>query len=454
MSLGGLRGECQGSTVAGPLDTLGARMLQRLHLINVGPAPEMEVELSPRINLITGDNGLGKSFLLDISWWALTRTWPAGVNHRLVSGRMARPRGSGRASIEFRFDGAATTSGYVAEFDRQAQAWRGRPGRPANPGLVLYAQADGSFSLWDPARNYWRTAGDVDVSERRPAYVFSPGEVWDGLRADDGAVICNGLLTDWALWQKERGEAIEWLADVLKALSPPGDQLAPGELVRLGIDSVQDIPTIRMPYGLDVPVLHASAGIRRIVALAYLLVWSWREHDRASDQLDQPRARQVIFLIDELEAHLHPRWQRQILGPLLDIVGSLAEEDASVQIVAATHSPLVAASMEPLYNEVLDAWFDLDLDTRAEPPRVVLERRPFVRRGDASSWLTSEAFDLKEARSFEAEKAIQDALALLRGELPAAELGRVDAALRASMPGVDPFWIRWSAFVERARGTP
>lgn len=429
-------------------------MLQHLHLTNVGPAPEMEAELAPRINLITGDNGLGKSFLLDIAWWALTRTWPAKVNSRLVSGLMARPRGPGPASIEFRFDGAATTTGYTSEFDRHTQAWRGRAGRPANPGLVLYAQADGSFSLWDPARNYWRTAGDVDVSERRPAYVFSPREVWDGLKADDGAVLCNGLLTDWALWQREGGEAIAWLEDVLRALSPPGDVLAPGDLTRLGIDNVQDIPTIRMPYGVDVPVLHASAGIRRIVALAYLLVWSWREHHRASDQLEQPRARQVIFLIDEIEAHLHPRWQRRILKPLLDIVRSLAEDDASVQIVAATHSPLIAASLEPLFDPNLDAWFDLDLDTRTTPPEVVLRKRVFVRQGDASSWLTSDAFDLKEARSLEAEEAIQRALALLRGELPLAELADIDAALRATIPGQDPFWIRWSAFVERSRVAP
>ena len=30
----------------------------------------MQLELAPRINLITGDNGLGKSFLLDVAWWA------------------------------------------------------------------------------------------------------------------------------------------------------------------------------------------------------------------------------------------------------------------------------------------------------------------------------------------------------------------------------------------------
>lgn len=46
-------------------------MLKSIHLKNVGPAPEMEMELAPRLNLITGDNGLGKSFLLDVAWWAL-----------------------------------------------------------------------------------------------------------------------------------------------------------------------------------------------------------------------------------------------------------------------------------------------------------------------------------------------------------------------------------------------
>jgi predicted ATPase len=36
-----------------------------LHLKNVGPAPEMKLEFAPRLNVITGDNGLGKSFILD-----------------------------------------------------------------------------------------------------------------------------------------------------------------------------------------------------------------------------------------------------------------------------------------------------------------------------------------------------------------------------------------------------
>ena len=61
-------------------------MLERLALNNVGPAPEMALDFRPRVNLITGDNGLGKSFLLDMAWWALTRRWPREVNRRMTSG--------------------------------------------------------------------------------------------------------------------------------------------------------------------------------------------------------------------------------------------------------------------------------------------------------------------------------------------------------------------------------
>lgn len=49
-------------------------MITRLKLNNVGPAPTMDLEFGDRLNIITGDNGLGKSFLLDIVWWAMTRT--------------------------------------------------------------------------------------------------------------------------------------------------------------------------------------------------------------------------------------------------------------------------------------------------------------------------------------------------------------------------------------------
>lgn len=78
--------------------------LSKLELVNVGPCDHIEMILSPRLNIITGDNGLGKTFLMDCAWWALTNTW---------TGNEARPKyaeGSKRASISFSIAGKSKVS--------------------------------------------------------------------------------------------------------------------------------------------------------------------------------------------------------------------------------------------------------------------------------------------------------------------------------------------------------
>ncbi len=431
-------------------------MLRYLHLKNVGPAPEMTLELAPRLNLITGDNGLGKSFLLDVAWWALTRRWPAEVNLKASAGLMARPFTSGEAIIEYSFKGKMGKPSQTCLYDRRDECWTGKPGRPGNPGLVLYAQVDGGFSVWDPARNYWKSK-TPDGQERQPAFVFSAKEIWDGL-VSGSTQLCNGLIADWALWQKEGGEAFSQLSDVLSLLSPsPEEKLAPGELGKISIVDSRWMPTLKMPYGMDVPLPMASAGMKRVVALAYLLVWSWQEHTRAAKLLDEKPTSQVTFLIDEIECHLHPRWQRTMVRALLKVMKAVAKK-ATVQLVAATHSPLLMASVEPLFDATQDAWFDLDLELPKENeqrPKAKLRKRDFVRHGDVSNWLTSNAFDLKSARSIEAEVAIEKAKALLRRKRKPTirEVQSVDRELeKAGLPDIDPFWARWKVFMESLGG--
>lgn len=425
-------------------------MLKQIKLTNVGPSPKMELELAPRLNLLTGDNGLGKSFLLDIAWWALTRKWPTELNNRLPAGLMARPNSSSKAAIDFSFTTKSKVLKYASTFDRKAQAWTGQAGRPAIPGLVLYAQVDGSFAVWDPARNYWKKKGNVDIQDRPPAYVFTPREVWDGLRDESRGLLCNGLITDWAGWQKEKGQAFEWLCSVMSSLSPSDtERIEPGDLTRISLDDPRDIPTIRMPYGQDVPVLHASAGMRRIIALAYLLVWAWAEHVKASQLLGQATASQVIFLIDEIEAHLHPRWQRKIIRAVLDVMNSLAKA-AEVQLITATHSPLVLVSVEPVFNAQKDAWFDLDYEGEGMHRGVTLTKREFVPHGDVSNWLTSEAFDLSTARADEYEALTNEASELLeRARVPAGEIRAMHQRLLKALNPGDPFLFRWRAICEK-----
>jgi hypothetical protein len=432
-------------------------MLESLHLKNVGPAPEMKMELAPRINLITGDNGLGKSFLLDIAWWSLTRRWPNEVNPRLATGMLALPRDKGAASISFSFMGKGKKEVYQSNFDRKLREWSGRPGRPSNPGLVIYAQVDGSFAVWDPARNYWKAGARQVNNPRPPAYVFSPKEVWDGLKGRDGQLeretqLCNGLIQDWANWQNKKGKEFEELSAVLEALSAGDTEpLKPGPLTRISLDDVREMPTLQMPYGQNVPIVHASAGMRRIVSLAYLLVWTWQEHIRASRLLDKSPTKQVTFLIDEIEAHLHPRWQRLIIKSLLSVMAKLSA-GAKVQIITATHSPLVLASVEPEFDAKQDAWFDMDLEKtdRQENAQVMLRNRPWVPKGDATSWLISEAFDLPSARSIEAEKILQEASSALKNEnISKSAAKKINDKLRSVLSDIDPYWMRWRSFEEK-----
>lgn len=421
-------------------------MIRHLKMSNVGPAPKMELEFGRRLNLLTGDNGLGKSFLLDIAWWAMTRKWPAELNPKLTAGKVALPTDKKqKAEIDFSFSAVSRIMEYKSSFDPQVQNWTIRQGRPPNPGLVFYALADGSFTVWDPARNYWRSKGK-EGKERPAAYIFNPKEVWDGLQREDGTWLCNGLIRDWAGWQKEKGRAFDSLLAVLEVLSPSADEkFIPGNLTRISLDDVRDMPTLKMPYGQEVAVVHASSGMRRIIALAYFLVWCWEEHLKAKELLGEEPETKTVFLVDEVESHLHPRWQRTVIPALMKVMDELMAS-SEVQLIAVTHSPLIMASVEPFFDAQQDAWFDLDLVNN----QVILSQRQFIRQGDIRSWLTSQAFDMKSGYSLEAERVLEDAAQALRDEnFNKDDAKAIDKRLREVLSDIDPFWMRWRFVAEK-----
>lgn len=423
--------------------------LKHLKLVGIGPSNELQIELADRVNLITGDNGLGKTFLLECAWWVLTGEW---------TGLPIVPRHNAEEpSITYQLSSRSRDSRpRTVKYDWNSLDWPATNERETIPGLIIYARVDGAFAVWDPSRITRGPSGD---SAR--ALLFSREDIWDGLVEDFGygqkRYLCNGLIEDWVYWQSIQDQRVfNVLRNVLKSLSPPeqGDLgiLEPDEPVQIPGGGSKRIPTIRHPYANRIPLTQASAAVRRVAALAYLIVWVWEEHKIQSSHIKREPQRNMVILIDEIEAHLHPQWQRVILPALLDLQSSLAAE-IEIQYIIATHAPLVLASLEPNYDPDIDTAFHLELVKKNLIEDTVILEKPDFLFGSVESWLRSDFFEIKHARSIEAEQAIEAAKRLQQqtdmSKVSEEEVRKVSEKLESLLGAHDSFWPRWIFFAKR-----
>jgi len=422
--------------------------LTYLEIQGVGAAKKLCFEPAERLSLITGDNGFGKTFLLECAWWALTGHWanlPAYPTQTVSEDEPV---------ITFKISGDSESDTESISYDWQLQRWKKIKNRSTIPGLLIYARVDGSFAVWDTAKQYLSSSSRIRNIDRKPLpFVFTKDELWNGQKDENGNTFINGLLQDWIQWQSRPDKyPFDTLVKVLERLSPPeqGDLgiLKPGEPVRLPYDA-REIPTIEHPYG-TVPIIHASAGVQRIITMAYLIVWAYEEHKIQSKLIRREPQKRMVILVDELEAHLHPQWQRAILPALLDVRDELAS-DLQVQIMVATHSPLVMASVEPRFDQRVDKLFSLELvKSDLLGNEVQIEELPFIRQGVVDYWLMSDVFKLLHSRSLEAEKAIEAAKVLQLSDNPNSEdVARVSNDLARYLSEDDRFWPRWVYFAEQ-----
>ncbi len=101
--------------------------------------------------------------------------------------------------------------------------------------------------------------------------------------------------------------------------------------------------------GIKVSTTGLSDGYRSVLALMGDLIWRLLDH--FPDSTD-PLKEEGVVLIDELDIHLHPVWQRNI--PML-----LREQFPNIQFIVATHSPMITAGAG---NDALTYRFVFDID--------------------------------------------------------------------------------------------
>ena len=213
-------------------------------------------------------------------------------------------------------------------------------------------------------------------------------------------MLCNGLIADWSEWFYQRssqsaGNAFGYLEEVVPFCRTPPSQSTARSPKESSSQTVGNFPpcacrmgACRIPIGQLVCKPHRHSRI----------CWSGPGTRLDAGGLGKRTTDRIMLLVDEVEAHLHPKWQRTILPAILRVVQKL-QPDISVQVLAATHSPLVLASVEPHFDEE-QISSSLSASTPASREQDgTFDALPWAVHGDVVGWLTSDVFGLEQARS-------------------------------------------------------
>ncbi|MGD9545560.1 MAG: AAA family ATPase [Methylocystis sp.] len=112
-------------------------------------------------------------------------------------------------------------------------------------------------------------------------------------------------------------------------------------------------------YSGEVPLRSLSIGYQTMFAWTVDLAWRLAEHHKDSRA---PLHEAAIVLIDELDLHLHPKWQRRVRRDLSAVF-------PQVQFIVTTHSPVLAQTY--LDTNIAVVRRDGDHATIDNDPRVV-----------------------------------------------------------------------------------
>jgi predicted ATP-dependent endonuclease of OLD family len=238
----------------------------------------------------------------------------------------------------------------------------------------------------------YRLSETVNPELDATASLFDPS-----LELADAKTILEDL--DYASY-KEQSHASELLEAVKSALAELLPDVPDASAIKLygpampGTRKQKTGVQVVTPYG-EVPLGALSLGYQTMTAWAVDLAWRLYQHyPEVTDPLKQP----AIVLIDELDLHLHPRWQRQIRS-------HISAAFPQVQFIATAHSPLLAQT-----------YLDTNLAVvRQEDGQAVIQNDPeVIRTWRLDEVVTSGLYEINRPFSPEIEGALAERTMLLQ----------------------------------------
>lgn len=300
--------------------------LSRIRVSNIRCFEQLDIDLSsgdgPRPwVLIFGDNGVGKTTLLRcIAMGLCDATSSAGLLreiygewHRVVDDQQLRSEirlefftARGKAVISTSIEPQASGYSQVS----QTTTFEGK--RSTFPWDLIFACGYGS------AR---RAFGSQDINEYAAIDAVYTLFNYD-TPLQNPELVLRRLDKSRQLSKGKKGKRLRTLLDSLAAVL-----MLPSGSIALATSGL----TVSGPWGAFQPIGGLGDGFQATLAwICDLIGWALMyDEDRPLSEL------QGIVLIDEIEQHLHPRWQRKI-------VKLLSDQFPHVQFIATTHTPMCA----------------------------------------------------------------------------------------------------------------
>ena len=180
----------------------------------------------------------------------------------------------------------------------------------------------------------------------------------------------------------------------------------------VGEDEGGLFPQIATPSGI-IPLDVLSQGTQSVIhCVAHLTIGHAEYYDFPVELDEKPG----VLVVDEIDAHLHPSWQRRIIPTLI-------RHFPKLQIFCSTHSPLMLAGLEAGQVQLL---------RRGEDGRVSVSRN----ESDIAGWSADEI--LRNFLEVPTPTDMATAAHVIRleelrhkEELTAAEAGELEAIRRA-----------------------
>jgi predicted ATP-binding protein involved in virulence len=310
-----------------PARTTGhGKGLKRLQLTNIGPFPELSLDLQSDWNVLLGDNGVGKSTILK----AISACF-CGKDIEPYAGRLVRAgEPSGTITLE------TTQNTYRMEIKARENATAEVSVLPTRP-----LEVEGILALGFPAlravsweRPKGPTAegrGRATVEDLIPIVKGDPDPRLDRLKQ----WIVN--LDSRIHYERTKGGDTRY-ERLLARFFEIVDEVTPGMSIRFGRVNQDTRAVSVITDDGEVPIELISQG--SVSLMGWIGVLLQRLYEIYGDQED-PTKSYALVLIDEIDAHMHPEWQQSIVFDMSRIF-------PNVQFVATTHSPLVVSGLKGL----------------------------------------------------------------------------------------------------------